>query len=84
MRGIDEVTLATFKHGMLGNDGAEVEDTNDVWQLLNVHNPTGAVGNAVEVAADRHEAVVTDAALELQDRLDRCAGRVCNSGFSAA
>jgi len=29
----------------------------------------GTVGNTVEVAADRHEAVVTDAALELQDRL---------------
>src|SRR5216684_6690864 len=63
---IDAVLLSTFEDGMFGDDVAEIEDTDQIGKLLDLDDPTGAVGHAVIVAADRDEAIVADAPFELE------------------
>jgi hypothetical protein len=40
----------TLEDRMGGNQAALIEDANDVGQLVYLHDPTGAIGNAVVVA----------------------------------
>ena len=54
---IDAVLLAAFENGMLGDDGAEIEDADQIGELLDLDDPTGAVGYAVIVAADRDNVI---------------------------
>ena len=36
---IDAVLLSTFKDGMLGDDGAEIENTDQIGELLDFDDP---------------------------------------------
>src|SRR5438105_8707833 len=65
---IDAVLLATFKDRMLGDDVAQIEDADQIGELLDLDNPAGAIRDAVVVAADRDEAVVTDTPFQLEYR----------------
>ena len=42
------------------DDGAEIEDADQIRELLDLDNPAGAIGHAIKVASDRDEAVVAD------------------------
>jgi hypothetical protein len=66
---IDAVLLSPLKDGVLGDDGAQIEDADQIGKLVDLNNSTGAVRNAVKVAADRDKAVVTDAPLQLEHRV---------------
>jgi len=70
MAAIDAILLAPFEHRMLGDDVAQIQDADQVGQLLDLDHPAGPVGHAVIVAADRNEAVMADAPLELQHGID--------------
>src|SRR5689334_19248192 len=54
---INAVLLSAFENGMLGDDGAQIEDTNQIGELLDLDDPAGAVGYAVIIAADCHDAI---------------------------
>ena len=66
---------------MLGNDVAQVEDADQVWQLLDLDHTAGAIGYAVVVAADGDEAVVADAALQLEDGIEAMLGQCLQLGL---
>ena len=66
MTAVDAILLAAFEDRVLGNDLAKVENADEIRQLLDLDDTTGAIGHAVEVAADRDEPVVADAAFELE------------------
>ena len=66
MTAIDAVLLSAFENRMLGDDGAEIEDADQVGELLDLDNPAGAIRHAVIVAADRDKAVMADAPLQLE------------------
>jgi len=55
---------------MLGDEGAQIEDTDQIRELLDLDDPAGAVGHAVIVTADRDEAVVADAPFQLEHGLE--------------
>ncbi len=57
---------------MHGNQPALVQNADDVRQLVHLDDAARAVGNGVVVAADRDQTVIADAALELQERIERC------------
>src|SRR6202021_1428866 len=78
---IDTVLLSTFEDGMLSDDVAEIEDTDQIGKLLNLDDPTGAVGHAVIVAADRDEAIVADAPLQLEHRIEAMPGHRLQFGL---
>src|SRR6516164_6162934 len=59
MIAINAILPAPVEDGMLGNDSSEVEDTDQVWQLLNLDDTTGAIGHAVVVPANGDETIVT-------------------------
>jgi hypothetical protein len=63
MTAINAILLSAFEDGMLGDDGAEIEDADQIGKLLNLDNPAGAIRHAVKVAADRDKAVMADAPL---------------------
>ena len=67
MAPVDAILPAPFEHGMFGNDDAAVDDAGQVRQLLDLDDPARPVGHAVIVTADRHEPVMADPPLELQD-----------------
>ena len=67
----DACQPASFQHGMHGDDAVLVEDADDVRELLYFDDAARAIGHAVVVAANRDEAIVTDAALQLQQRVER-------------
>ncbi len=60
---------------MLGNDIAEVEDTDQIWQLLDLDHTAGAIGYAVVVAPDGDEAIGADAALQLEHGIEAMLGQ---------
>src|ERR1700761_2974746 len=66
---------------MLGNDIAQVDDADQVWQLLDLDDTTGAVGYAVVVAPDGDEAVVADAAFQLEDGIEAMLGQCLQLGL---
>ena len=72
---IDAVLPPAFEDRMLGNDIAQVDDADQVWQLLDLDDTTGAIGYAVVVAPDRDEAVVADAALQLEHGIEAMLGQ---------
>ena len=49
---------------------ALIEDADLVGELMDLDDAPGAIGNAVVVAADRHEPIVTDPALELEQGIE--------------
>src|SRR5437899_23595 len=73
---------------MFGDDSAEIKDTNQIGQLLNLDNAAGAIGHAIIVATDGDEAVVADAALELEHGIEGMLRQglqfrlLCGKGFS--
>jgi hypothetical protein len=75
MAPVDAILPAPFEHGMLGNDDAAVDDADQVRHLLDLDDPARPVGHAVVVAADRHEPVVADPPLELQDGIEAVLGK---------
>ena len=82
---IDAVLLSAFENGMLGDDVADIKDTDQVGELLDVDNPAGAVRHAVIIAADSIKAIVADAPFHsLSTASKRCSGSICSSGCSAA
>src|SRR5262249_37081082 len=78
---IDAVLLATFQNGMLGDDIAEIENTDQIGKLLDLDDPSGAVGHAVIVAADRDEAVVADAPFQLEYGVEAMLGQRLQLGL---
>ncbi len=44
---IDAVLLSAFENGMLGDDGAEIEDADQIGELLDLDNPAGAIRDAL-------------------------------------
>ena len=84
MAALDAVLLSTFKDGMFGDDGAEIEDTDQIGELLDFDDPAGAVGHTIIVAADRDEAIVADVPFQFEHGVEAISGSVCSSGCSAA
>ena len=78
---IDAILLAAFEDRMFGDDGAEIEDTDQIGQLLDLDDAAGAIGHAVIVAADGDEAVVADAALELEHGIEGMLGQGLQFGL---
>ena len=78
---IDAVLLSTFEDGMLGDDVAEIEDTDQIGKLLDLDDPAGAVGDTVIVAADRDEAIVADAPLQLEHGVEAMPGQRLQFGL---
>ena len=78
---IDAVLLSTFKDGMLGDDVAEIEDTDQIGKLLDLDNPAGAIGHAVIVAADRDKAIVADAPFQLEHGIETMLGQCLQLGL---
>ena len=78
---IDAVLLSTFENGMLGDDVAEIEDTDQIGKLLDFDDPAGAVRHAVIVAADRDEAIVADAPFQLEHSVEAMLGQRLQFGL---
>src|SRR5947207_13591416 len=57
-----------FRHSrtMFGDDGAEIEDTDQIGELLDFDDPAGAVGHTIIVAADRDGAIVADVPFQFE------------------
>ena len=70
---LDAVLLSTFKTGMFGHAGAEIEDTDQIAELLDFNDPAGPVRHIAIFAAYRDEAIVADApsSLTRQSRASR-------------
>ena len=66
---------------MLCNDIAQVEDADQVGQLLDLDHTAGAIGYAVIVAPDGDEAVVADAALQLEHGIEAMLGQRLQLGL---
>src|SRR5258708_36490309 len=71
---IDAILLAAIEDGMLGNGVAEIEDTDQAGQLLDLDDTAGAIGHAVIVAAEQPELQTLpehrfDAVLKLERRV---------------
>ena len=81
---IDAVLLSALKNGMLGDDGAEIEDADQIGELLDLDNPAGAIRHTVKVAADRDEAVVADAPLQLEHCIEAMLGQRLQLGLLCA
>src|SRR6266446_10143851 len=59
--------MASFQHGMSGDQPAVLEDADLVGQRVDLDDPTTrGIGHAVEIAADAHHAFVGDAPLKLE------------------
>jgi hypothetical protein len=56
---------ASLQHRVHGDNAALIENTDHVGELLHLDDTACSVRNALIVAADRDEAVVAHAALEL-------------------
>jgi hypothetical protein len=78
---IDAVLLSAFENGMLGDDVAEIKDTDQVGELLDVDNPAGAVRHAVIIAADSIKAIVADAPFQLEHRIEAMLGQHLQLGL---
>jgi hypothetical protein len=78
---IDAILPTAFENRMLGNDIAQVEDADQVGQLLDLDHTAGAIGYAVIVASNGDEAVVADAALQLEDGIEAMFGQCLQLGL---
>jgi hypothetical protein len=81
---IDTRPTPAFEDGMSGNQPTLIQNANDIRQLMHFDDATGAIGNAVVVATDGDEAVVTDASLQLQESIEGRRGKLLQVGCSAA
>lgn len=70
MSRIDPVSRVSFEYRMAGDQWAIVQDADLTGKLVNLDNPSGAIGNDVIVAADRDETVMADAVLQLEQRVE--------------
>src|ERR1700760_2675915 len=52
---------------MRGNEASLIENANLIWQLVYLDDAPSPVGDAVVVAADRHQAVMADTAFQFED-----------------
>src|SRR5438094_895666 len=55
MGGIGVGLAAPFEDRMGGDQSTLIEDADDVGELVHLHDPTRAIGNAVIVTADRDQ-----------------------------
>src|SRR6201993_4762422 len=78
---IDAILPAAFEDRMLGNDIAQIDDADQVGQLLDLDHTAGAIGYAVVVAPDGDEAVVADAALQLEHGIEAMFGQRLQLGL---
>ena len=68
----DAAPAAALEHGMDGDEPAVLEDPDLGGGDLNLDGtPAGAVGDGVEIAADRDHALVGDPPLEAEDGVER-------------
>ena len=69
MRRVETFLVAAFEGNMGGNEHAVLEDADRVGEHVNVEDAAARrVGDAVEIAADAHHALMRDAPFELQHR----------------
>ena len=78
---IDAVLLSTFENGMLGDDVAEIKDTDQIGKLLDLDDSAGAVRHTVIVAADCDEAIVADAPFQLEHGVEAMLGQRLQFGL---
>src|SRR6516225_10667061 len=71
MLGCDAGSPAAFQNGMDGDDLALIENADYIGQLLYLDDAARTVRDAVIIATDRHEPVVADTPLELEQRVER-------------
>ena len=61
--------VAAFEGNMSGNEHVFLEDLDRVGEHVNVEDAASRrIGDAIEIAADAHHALMRDAPFELQDR----------------
>ena len=70
MFGRDVRPSPAFEDGMNGNQSSVIENANDVGQLMHFDDAPRTIGDTVIVAADRHEAIVADATLQLEHGIE--------------
>ena len=69
MRRIEVLLVAAFQRNMSGDERAILEDANLVGEYVNIEDTaTCGVGDAVEIAADAHHALMGEPSFELQHR----------------
>lgn len=67
---IDTILTLALEDSVGCHQAAAVENADRVRQLMHLDDAPGPVGHAVIVAADRNEPVVTDAPLQLEQRVE--------------
>jgi hypothetical protein len=70
MRRIDPGLAPAFQNRMHRHQLALIEDADLVGELMDLDDAPGAIGNAVVVAADRHESVMADPPFELEQGIE--------------
>ena len=69
MRRVEVLLVAAFERNMGGDQRAVLEDANLVGEYVNIEDTaTCGVGDAVEIAADAHHALMGEPSFELQHR----------------
>lgn len=77
----DAALAMAIDHGMDGDDCALLKDPDFVGRAVYFDRAaTGRVGHAVEIAVNRDHAVLGDAALQAQHRLERSGGQRLEAG----
>jgi hypothetical protein len=72
MAASDATLAAAFQNGMDSNQLVVFQDTDLAGQRVHLNNPAaGAVGDRVQIAANRHHAVAGDPPVECQDDGER-------------
>lgn len=67
---VDAVLPSPLQDRMARHEPPAIEDADRVGQLMHLDDAPGPVGNAVIVAADRDEAIVADATLQLEQGVE--------------
>lgn len=70
MSRISQVLFATFHDGMARYEAAAIQDADLVSQLMHLNRSARSVGYAVIVAANRHEPIMADAPLQLDQGIE--------------
>ena len=66
---VEVFLVAAFERSMGGDERAVLEDADLVGEYVNIEDPaTCGVGDAVEIAAHAHHALMGEASFELQHR----------------
>src|SRR6185295_20152185 len=72
MRWVEVLLVAAFEWNMGGDERAVLEDANLVGEYVNIEDTAACgVGDAVEIAANAHHALMGEASFELQHRTIR-------------